>query len=111
VYYEAPGGGRVIERAIVKARLGRVEVAAFETTLARIEAGTSLPNDVKHVRGDIYEARVTGHKRIFRLLYAECAGEPPILLGLVFFAKTTRATPDNVIALAEQRLTTYREHN
>jgi phage-related protein len=102
-YYVAPGGGKVVEKEIAKAKLTAEEAATIEVVIDRMECGERLPGDVKHLRGDIWELIIPGTRRTFRLLWAE-EGEANVLLGLVFFSKKSRKTPPEYIDLAEERL-------
>lgn len=78
-------------------------VAAME--LVRIH-GVSF---ARHVRGDIYEVRVAGSNRIFRVLFAQLGAFQHVLLSLSAFTKKTQKTPPHEIEVAEHRLTDWRE--
>ena len=86
-YYVSPGGGRLVEKEILQARLTSSEAARVEEVLSRVEAGRTLDRDVTKVRSSIWEIRVDGDRRIFRLYYAKAVGGSPVLLGLVFAVK------------------------
>ncbi len=60
----------------------------------------------RHVRGEIYEVRAAGNKRILRILFA--AEGKRIFLALEGFAKKTQKTPPSKIRLAERRLRDWR---
>jgi phage-related protein len=62
----------------------------------------------RHVRGDIYEVRVSAASRAFRILFATEGGYGQILLSLVGFTKKTQRTPPREISLAEHRLADWR---
>jgi len=59
----------------------------------------------KHIRGKIWEFRVSGPDGIGRALHATVADNT--LLVLHIFEKKTRKTPDDSITLAEKRLKEY----
>ena len=59
----------------------------------------------KHIRGKIWEFRVSGPDGIARALHASLKGET--LLVLHIFEKKTQKTPDDAIRLAEKRLKEY----
>ncbi|HEY4344754.1 MAG TPA: type II toxin-antitoxin system RelE/ParE family toxin [Parvibaculum sp.] len=59
----------------------------------------------KHIRGKIWEFRVSGPDGIARALHASLSGE--MLLVLHIFEKKTQKTPDDAIRLAEKRLKEY----
>ncbi len=63
----------------------------------------------RHLRGQIWEVRAEGNRRIFRILFAEEGRFGQVLLALEGFAKTTRRTPPHLIDLAEERLRDWRE--
>ena len=77
-------------------------------TLSRVEAGRTLDRDVTKVRSSIWEIRVDGDRRIFRLYYAKAVGGSPVLLGLVFAVKKRQKADPKVLDLAEKRLAEYR---
>lgn len=62
----------------------------------------------RHLRGEIYEARVSHDTNAYRVLFAALGRFSHILLTLESFKKTTRRTPPAKIDLAEQRLADWR---
>lgn len=76
--------------------------------MRRVATGANLKRDVKHLRGDIYEVRIDGDHRIFRLLFSR-EGSENVLLGLRFFGKKSAKTPQSEIDLANQRLRHWRQ--
>ena len=62
----------------------------------------------RHLRGDIWEVRVQGENRIFRVLFAPEGRFGQVLLALEAFTKKTQKTPPPTIALAEKRLSDWR---
>jgi phage-related protein len=62
----------------------------------------------RHLRGDIYEVRVTGETQSFRVLFATEGRHSQILLALVGFSKKTQRTPSREIDLADSRLADWR---
>jgi phage-related protein len=60
----------------------------------------------RHLRGEIYEVRITADTRIFRVLFAQ--ETKFILLSLSGFPKATRKTPPAELDLAETRLADWR---
>jgi phage-related protein len=60
----------------------------------------------RHLRGDIYEVRSSGDRRILRVLLA--AEGRRVFLALEAFAKQTQKTPPGKIKLAEARLKDWR---
>lgn len=62
----------------------------------------------RHLRGDIWEVRVQGENRIFRVLFAPEGRFGQVLLALEAFTKKTQKTPPHTIAIAEKRLSDWR---
>lgn len=62
----------------------------------------------RHLRGEIYEVRVSHDTNAYRVLFATLGRFSHILLALESFKKTTRQTPPAKIDLAEQRLADWR---
>ena len=111
-YYTGPGGRAVVEKEIREAKMTVEEAAILAEAVRRVERGDTLPGDIKQLRGPIWEIRTSGHKRDFRLLYAQAkASGSPIFLGLVFFSKKSQKTPKRCIELAETRLRDYWHRN
>lgn len=63
----------------------------------------------RHLRGDIYEVRVSHEGMAFRVLFATEGRASQILLALEGFNKKTQKTPPATIALAERRLKDWRD--
>ena len=62
----------------------------------------------RHLRGDIYEARVTANEVQYRVLFALEGHRGHVLLSLEAFAKKTQKTPPDRIQLAVRRLNDWR---
>jgi len=62
----------------------------------------------RHVRGDIYEVRVTGKDVIYRVLFATEGRYNQVCLAVHAFDKKTRKTDPDDIDLAEKRLSDWR---
>ena len=65
----------------------------------------------RHLRGSIYEVRVTGSAQNFRILFATEGHFSQILLALEAFSKKTQKTPPQAIVLAESRLADWRHRS
>ena len=112
VLYENANGTPLVRGEIAKARLTEREAVRLDEMLARAEAGALRRDDADHLRGQIWELRLRGDRRIFRLLYAT-VDDGLVLLGLVFIGKKTQKAPPAKIDAAEDRLKEYlarREH-
>ena len=62
----------------------------------------------RHLRGDIYEVRVDGEDRAYRILFAPEGRFNQVLLALEGFAQKSQKAPPNAIKLAEKRLSSWR---
>jgi phage-related protein len=62
----------------------------------------------RHLRGDVWEVRVQGENRLFRVIFAPEGRFGQVLLALEAFIKKTQKTPRSTIALAEKRLSDWR---
>lgn len=62
----------------------------------------------RHLRGDIYEVRVDGENRAYRILFSAEGKFHHVLLALEGFTKKTQKTPPKAIQLAERRLSEWR---
>lgn len=63
----------------------------------------------RHLRGEIYELRISGRTNDYRVLYATDGNHQEILLALVAFPKQSQKTPPGVIDTAEKRLHEWRQ--
>lgn len=84
------------------------EQARIRWLLALLEVhGTQLGMPYsRHVRGQIWELRITSGRRSYRILHSPVAGHTFALLHA--FSKKTEKTPARDLALAEQRFADYR---
>ena len=73
--------------------------------IAELIEGVGLPNvrepHVKHIRGTIWEIRLTGKAGIARALYMTVRGQRVVILRV--FVKRTQKIPSHEIDLALQR--------
>jgi phage-related protein len=102
-----------------KTASGNQPVRAFLATLSANDAATVAAemqvimqqglSFARHLRGDIYEVRADGATQSYRILFASEGRHHHILLALEGFSKKTQKTPPDRIALAEQRLSDWRE--
>jgi phage-related protein len=81
----------------------RAEVAAAMADVRR--EGLRV---ARHLRGEIYEVRAQGPHVSVRLLFAKEGKKGRVSLALEGFEKKTQKTPDQLIQLAEKRLTDWR---
>ena len=101
--YRTSGGARPVKAFID--RLTDEEAAAVAAGMKEV-ADFGLER-ARHLRGEIYEVRVTADRRIFRVLFAQETRF--ILLSLSGFPKGTNKTPPAELDLAETRLTDWRK--
>ncbi|MEV7777416.1 type II toxin-antitoxin system RelE/ParE family toxin [Kitasatospora sp. NPDC088351] len=106
-FYEGADGSAPVNKELEKAGLARYELTKLAVLMDRVKARQTLPGDVKNVGHDLLEVRLTGNRRIFRLLYAE-ETDGLVLLALSFFQKTSRKAPPNELDTAERRLKEWR---
>lgn len=83
------------------------EEAAEVVAAMKEVAKEGLPAS-RHLRGEIYEVRVSTSTRLFRVLFASEGARSQILLSLTAFTKKTQRTPAAQIDLAEERLADWR---
>jgi phage-related protein len=81
---------------------------AAEIIAAMREVAVTGLTASRHLRGDIWEVRVTGENRAFRVLFAPEGRFGQVLLALEAFAKKTRKTPVSALEVAEKRLSDWR---
>lgn len=62
----------------------------------------------RHLRGDIWEVRVDGENRTYRVLFSAEGKFRHVLLALEGFTKKTQKTPPKTIQLADRRLSDWR---
>lgn len=100
--YRTAAGGRPVVEFIDS--LDDEEAAAVLASMGDV-ARTGL-SSARHLRGEIYEVRVTTDRRSFRLLFAQ--ETKFILLSLSGFVKKTQKTPVAEITVALARLKDWR---
>lgn len=107
VYYTAPGGGRPVEKEIARAGLNEYEAGRLNELMDDVRDGEARAGvHFKHLRDGVREIRLSGNRRIFRLLYAEVdAGL--VVLALHFIAKKKQSDQD-AIKVAADRLTEWK---
>lgn len=77
--------------------------------VAAMKEVTSRGLDVaRHLRGDLWEVRVEGENRVYRVLFSPEGRFHQVLLALAAFTKKTQQTPPRTIRLAESRLADWR---
>jgi len=102
--YESASGRAVVKSEIEQARLTAYEAAQLSRLVDRIAAGETLKRDTKWLKEyGLWEARLSGDRRIFRLLFAKRSGSA-ILVGLLFTAKKSDRLPKSSFTTAQQRL-------
>lgn len=101
-YFTTGAGGSPVKKELERLRVD--ERARVIVVLKRIRDGCARRKDRKHLRGEIWEARISLDRCIYRVLYAQAGPGELILLALDAFKKKTEATPPDKIDLAEKRL-------
>jgi phage-related protein len=103
-FYETEAGNKPVREFLDELPASdAAEIVAGMHDVAKV----GLPG-ARHLRGDIWEVRVTGENRAFRVLFAPEGRFKQVLLALEGFAKKTQKTPARSIELAEHRLADWR---
>jgi phage-related protein len=103
-YYETESGNMPVKAFID----GQTASDAAEIVAEMKEVAKFGLEGSRHLRGDIWEVRVQGENRIFRILFAPEGKFGQVLLALEAFTKKTQKTPPVTISLAEKRLSDWR---
>lgn len=102
--YRTASGNRPVRTFLLK--LPDADRAAVLVAMKALAEGDLRV--ARHLRGEIWEVRVRGRNRIFRVLFAREGRFGPVLLCLEVFAKKTQKTPASKLELAEKRLQSWR---
>ncbi len=103
-FFKNARGDRIVEQFITAQAAS--DAAAIAVAMRRVqEKGVQA---ARHLRDEIYEVRVAGDKKQFRILFATEGAYNQVLLALESFSKKTQKTPPDKIELAEQRLAEWR---
>lgn len=103
-----PGRSPVVEKLAEIAKLDPRDASSINAEQKLVSAQGLRRRTVRHLRGEIYEIRVSGRRGEYRLLFAADGRRRQILLSLHLFEKKTMATPRKLIDLAEDRLADWR---
>lgn len=88
------------------AELDAVDREAIRAALREIR--THGRTFARHLRGDLYEVRVSSRGRAWRVVFAAEGSRHHVLLALSSFEKKSQKTPDRELELAERRLKDWR---
>jgi len=103
-YYESEAGNKPVKKFIDD--LPDADAAEIFAGMREVaDLGLSA---ARHLRGDIYEVRIDGENRTFRVLFAPEGRFKQVLLALEGFVKKTQKTPPQAIDVAEDRLSDWR---
>lgn len=103
-FFTTARGERIVERFI--AEQSDPDAAAIVVAMRRV--GEKGVQAARHLRGEIFEVRIAGDRKQFRILFATEGIYNQVLLALEAFPKKTQKTPSDKIELAEQRLAEWR---
>ncbi len=107
-FYRTASGNEVVRDEILS--FGDDVAATIAAHLDVIaEQGLHL-GGARHLRGDVWEARIEYCGMAFRVLFSREGRYSQILLGLHTFDKKTQKTPVQKLELAERRLHDWRSH-
>ncbi len=81
---------------------------AAEIVAAMKEVASRGLSAARHLRGDLWEVRVEGENRAYRVIFSLEGRFHQVLLALAVFTKKTQQTPLRTIRLAESRLADWR---
>lgn len=102
LFYQAPGGGNPVQKAISKYGLAKDDLARLQNVMDRVAEGRTRSGDVKALRDGVSEVRVRIGKRHIRLAYAEI-DSGFVLLALHLFHKQ-RDSEERHVGIAAERL-------
>ena len=103
-YYESVSG-RKPAREFIDALTSEVRREIFaEMKMVRDEG----MKRARHLRGDLYEVRVSHSGNIYRVIFSREGSRHHILLALESFQKKTQKTPAKILEAAEKRLHDWR---
>jgi len=104
-FYETAGGAKP-----VRAFLDELPSAdAAEVVAAMKYLAVEGMRAARHLRGDIWEVRVDGANRTYRVLFSSEGRFGQVLLALEGFTKKTQKTPARTIDLAARRLADWKK--
>ncbi|MFW5877356.1 MAG: type II toxin-antitoxin system RelE/ParE family toxin [Myxococcota bacterium] len=103
-FYETKAGNKPVKAFLDD--LPATEAAEIVATMKHVaEKGLEA---ARHLHGDIWEVRVDGENRIYRVLFSAEGRFRHVLLALEGFTKKTQKTPPRTIQRAEKRLSEWR---
>lgn len=109
--YVSASGSAVVEKQIQDSGLTSDEVAELQRMLDRVERGEVFKKDVKYLKSEkLWEARLDGNRRIFRLLFAK-RRHNTVLVGLYFTPQKKNKLPQSVFKTARTRLEDWDSRN
>ena len=107
-----PGIQEAVEKEIHKAKLSKQEATELERLVGRIARGTVFPKDSEYLsQYGLWEAKLQGDRRTFRLLYAERGTGKLVLVGLLFTVKKSNRLPTSTFKAAKARLRVWDANN
>lgn len=103
-FYRTEHGKKVVKEYLLALPATDRAAIVAEMEAVRVEGLEAA----RHVRGEIYEVRVTTQDLIYRVFFATEGRFSHILLALEAFSKKTPKAPPGKIDLAERRLAEWR---
>jgi phage-related protein len=103
-FYETASGAKPVQAFFDN--LAATEAA--EVVAAMKEVAREGLRFARHLRGNIWEVRIQGEGKAFRVLFSPEGKSQQVLLALEAFTKKTQKTPTRAIELAERRLSDWR---
>lgn len=109
LYYAGPGGRQTVDKEITDAKLPLAELARLQALMERYKQGHARRNDWKYLRDGVYELRLRGDSRIFRLYFAHEGGDgSQLMLLALHFAGKKKQNDRAAVTLAVDRLREWR---
>ena len=103
-WLRSASGASPAEKEVEKANLTKQEKTHLANLMQRIANDEVLPKDVKFIKEHgLFEARLDGNHRIFRLLYVE-RGDGSRLVAALFTGKKARRLPSTSFETAKKRI-------
>lgn len=107
-FYTTASGTPIVRQEIHKELQGKPPLRELGQLMWRIQQGTTLPRDTKHLGDGLLEARLTYQSNEYRLYYAQGVKGEHVLLALKFHHKRGQASQDRAIEIARERLSDWR---
>ncbi|HUP68614.1 MAG TPA: type II toxin-antitoxin system RelE/ParE family toxin [Acidimicrobiales bacterium] len=103
-YYRTSAGSSPVGEFLESLPVADRRVVRLAMSLVRREGVAAA----RHLRGDLYEVRVTTRGVAYRVMFVLEGSRSQVLLAVEAFRKQTQATPGHVLQVAEARVSDWR---